>query len=110
MDWVGLENLYDDPLYRRIPFLLDEESVTRSLDDAMSALVIAVHDRDLARVKQAIASIHDARVAYAGGAGSDRHEEPQLLALYLFELRGMAYIRYDSLQRRDARLAIEDGQ
>lgn len=110
MDWVGLENLYDDPLYRRLPFLLDEESVTRSLDDAMSALVIAIHERDLTRVKQAIASIHDARAGYAGNAGADRHEEPQLLALYHFELRGMAYIRYDSLQRRDAWLAIEDGR
>lgn len=104
VDWEGLRRLYDDPLYRRLAHLLEDESVASSLEDEMSALVLAIHRQDLSAVKQALARIHEIRVVYAGRAGSDRHEEPQLLALGLFEIRGAAYIRQEPLQLRDARL------
>jgi hypothetical protein len=110
VDWAGMQGLYDDPLYRRLPLLLDDESVTRSLDAAMSALVAGVHAKDLATVKQALTAIHDTREAYENRLGGDHHEQPQLIALSLFEIRGMAYIQYDSLGRRDVQFVTEDGQ
>jgi hypothetical protein len=110
VDWVNLQRLYDDPLYRRLPLLLDDASVAESLEAAMSSLRAALQGRDLVAMKNAMASIRDLREAYASRPGLDRHEEPQLLALALFETRGMAYVRYDSLQPGDARLTIEDGR
>ena len=110
VDWAGLQQLYDDPLYRMLPLLLDDESVTLSLDAAMSALVAGVHAKNLATVKQALTTIHVVREEYENRLGGDHHEQPQLIALSLFEIRGMAYIQYDSLERREVQFVTEDGQ
>ncbi|HYO45547.1 MAG TPA: hypothetical protein VEY33_02535 [Gemmatimonadota bacterium] len=110
VDWAGIERLYDDPLYRELPLLLDDGLVAQLLEAAMSALVGGIHAKDLATVRQALATIHDAREAYENRSGSDRHEQPQLIALSLFEIRGMAYIRYDSLEVHEVHLIAEGGQ
>lgn len=110
VDWVGLERLYDDPLYRKLPLLLDDGSVAQSLEAAMSALVGGIHAKDLATVRHALATIHDVREAYENRSSGDRHEAPQLIALSLFEIRGMAYIHYDSLELDELQLITEDGQ
>ena len=102
--------MYDDPLYRELALLLDDESVSQSLLAAMSALVGGIQANDLATVKQALVTIHDAREAYEIRLGKDRHEQPQLIALSLFEIRGMAYIRYDSLQRHEVQFITVDGR
>lgn len=102
--------MYDDPLYRELALLLDDESVSQSLLAAMSALVGGIQANDLATVKQALVTIHDAREAYESRLGKDRHEQPQLIALSLFEIRGMAYIRYDSLQRHEVQFITVDGR
>ena len=101
VDWAGLRRLYDDPLYRRLAHLVEDEAVEQSLDAGMSALVLAIRNQNLTGVKQAMERIHAERVAYAQRLGPDRHEEPQLLALLLFEIRGAAYIGHDSLHLRD---------
>lgn len=106
VDWEGLRRLFDDPLYRGLAHLVEDEAVEQSLEDGMSALVLAIRSRNLTGVKQAMERIHAERVAYAERLGPDRHEEPQLLALSLFEIRGAAYIGHDSLQRRDAQMSI----
>jgi hypothetical protein len=110
VDWAGLQRLYDDPLYRELPRLLDDRSVAQSLDAAMSALVAGIHAKDLATVKQALTSIHGARETYENRPGGDRHEQPQLIALSLFEIRGMAYIHYNSLDLHEVQFITEDGQ
>jgi hypothetical protein len=110
VDWAGLQRLYDDPLYRELPGLLDDESVAQSLDAAMSALVAGIHAKDLGIVKQALTTIHVARETYENRLGGDRHEQPPLIALSLFEIRGMAYIHYDSLILQEVRILTEDGQ
>lgn len=110
VDWVGMQRLYDDPLYRELALLLDDSAVAQSLQAAMSTLVGGIHAKDLATVKQALATIHDARVAYENRSGNDRHEQPQLIALSLFEIRGMAYIHHDSLRFHEVQLITEDGQ
>lgn len=109
-DWAGLQRLYDDPLYRRLPLMLDDESAARSLEDAMSLLVGGVRAKDLSTVRHALDRIHDTREAYEIARGNDRHEQPQLIALSLFEIRGMAYIHYDSLRLREVQPITEDGQ
>lgn len=106
VDWEGLRRLYDDPLYRRLAHLLEDESVANTLQAEMSALVLEIQNEDLAGLKQALAQIHETRVTYAARAGSDRHQEPQLLALALFEIRGAAFIGQEPLQRRDALLTM----
>ena len=110
VDWAGMQRLYDDPLYRGLPLLLDDESVARSLDAAMSSLVAGVQAKDLASVRQALTTIYDAREAYVNQLDGDHHQQPQLIALSLFEIRGMAFIHYASLERRDVQFMTEDGQ
>jgi hypothetical protein len=110
VDWAGLKRLYDDPLYRELPRLLDDKSVAQSLDAAMSALIAGIHAEDLGTVKQALATIHGVRGTYENRLGGDRHEQPQLIALSLFEIRGMAYIHYDSLRLREVQLIAEERQ
>jgi len=110
VDWAGLQRLYDDPLYRELPLLLDDELVAESLESAMSALDSGIQAKDLATVRQALATIHDVREGYGSRPGSDRHEQPQLIALSLFEIRGMDYVRYDSLQRHEVQFITEGGQ
>ncbi|CAN5761988.1 hypothetical protein BH20GEM1_BH20GEM1_16950 [soil metagenome] len=108
MDWVGLQRLYEDPLYRALPLLLDDATVAQSFESAMSSLVAGIHAQNLSTVRHALTTIHDTREAYEVRRGSDRHEQPQLIALSLFEIRGMAYIHYDSLELHEVRIITEE--
>ena len=75
----------------------------QSLDEGMSALAIAIRNQDFTGVEQAMESIHVEREAYAERLGSDLHEEPQLEALLLFEIRGAAYVGRGDLELWDDR-------
>ena len=105
VDWEGLGHLYDDPLYRRLAHLIEDEAVAQSLDEEMAALALAIRSQNLTGMKKAMERIHAERVAYAERLGADRHEEPQLHALLLFEIRGAAFINY--MHRPDAELTVE---
>ena len=108
VEWPALERVYDDPLYRRLPFLLADSSVGRALDGRMSELASAIHARDTGGLREAMGEIHAIREAYAAKPGDHRSETPVLAALVHFELRGGSYVRYDSLHARDALLTTED--
>ena len=76
----------------------------------MAVIRAGIHAKDIATVREGLATLHRTREVYAMRPGSDPRVQPALIALSLFEIRGSAYIHLDSLQRHEVQFISESGQ
>jgi len=92
VDWVGLERLFHDPLFQRLPRQLEDQTTAQPLAAAATELETAINIRNHDMLIDALGRITQGRAAYLGCSCYRQRELPLLLAISLFQMRARAYL------------------
>lgn len=94
IDWEAMTRLFDDPLFRLLPFQLANQEAARPLQFVVEGLVggIAIRDID---VEAQLARIMRERQAYARLPDLAPGDAMILGSIALFEMRGRAFLDSD---------------
>jgi len=92
VNWVALADLYHDPLYPRMPQLLEDQQAALPMKNAVASLAAAVVDENLDMVHQELTEVALERDAYVARPGFDAGDRPLIATMMLFELRGKGYV------------------
>lgn len=94
VDWDALARLFDDPLFLSLPLGLEDQGAAQALVAAEADLVGGIRARDLEVVLGALSRIRAEREAYGRCPCSIPGDVPLLLAISLFETRGLGYLAH----------------
>ena len=92
LDWASLARLFDDPLFRQLPQLLDNQVAATPLNGAVQNLISGIHARNYDVTRGALLDLAGARQTYGLGTSSVQADRMLLVAISLFEMRGWGYI------------------
>lgn len=92
LDWAALARLYDDPLFRGLSVLLEDQAAAAPLDGAMERLVSGIRARNYDLTRSALLEVAGARQTYGLSIATVQSDRMLLVAVYLFEMRGWGYI------------------
>ena len=92
LDWAALARLYDDPLFRELPMLLENPGDASPLNLAAQRLVSGIRARNYDLTRDALLELAGARQTYGLSLSTVHSDRMLLVAISLFELRGWGYI------------------
>lgn len=92
LDWAALARLYDDPLFRQLPTLLENQGGASPLNLAVEQLVSGIRARNYDLTRSALLDLAGARQTYGLSLSTVQSDRMLLVAISLFELRGWGYI------------------
>jgi hypothetical protein len=101
IDWSALARLFDDPLFKEVPVLLENQDAAAPLNAAVAQLLSGIHARNLDLTQSALVDLNEARQIYFSNPTYHMRDRPLLLALSLFEIRGRRYISDSSVHRQE---------
>ena len=92
LDWAALARLFDDPLFRRLPQLLENQSAATPLSGAVQSLIGGIHARNYDVTRSALTELAGARQTYGLSSSSVQADRMLLTTISLFEMRGWGFI------------------
>ncbi len=92
LNWAALARLFDDPLFRQLPQLLDNQAAAAPLNSAAQNLVNGIRARNADLTRGALVELAGARQTYGLTISGVQADRMLLTAISLFEMRGWGYI------------------